>query len=222
MIGGDRLREHFYEGRRPVSDRQAAPRGGRKLRSDTLRNRRRLFEAVRELAREAPDELTMQAVASRAEIGPATAYRYYSSLEEVLAAYVLSVVQELNEFTTESTAQGRPLFDAAVDKWLDLLVEHGPALVQLRSRRGYLERLHNGNEIIETMRNAWSEPVLALLGDLELPTKMLEHALFLNNMIYDPREVLDLMNETSLSRREIVTRLTEAFCGALRGWARVG
>ncbi|WP_218148101.1 TetR/AcrR family transcriptional regulator [Lentzea xinjiangensis] len=192
------------------------------MRSDTRRNRRRLLEAVGELAREAPDELTMQAVAARAEIGPATAYRYFSSMEEVLAAYVLSVVEELSDFTSTSTAQGRPLFDAVVDKWVDLLAQHGPALVQLRSRRGYLERLHDGNEIIATMRDAWSEPVRGLLDDIGLPHEMLEDALFLNNMIFDPREVQDLLQERRLSRREVITRLTEAYCGALRGWARVG
>jgi AcrR family transcriptional regulator len=205
-----------------VSDLQPAPGGGRKLRSDTRRNRRRLLEAVGELAREAPDELTMPAVASRAEIGPATAYRYFSSMEELLAAYVFSVVEQLSDFTAASTAQGRPLFDSVVDKWVDLLVAHGPALVQLRSRRGYLERLHSGNEIIAAMRDAWSEPVRGLLHDIGLRDDMLEYALFLNNMIFDPREVLDLLHEGDLPRREVIIRLTEAYSGALRGWARVG
>jgi AcrR family transcriptional regulator len=206
-----------------VTDRQAAPRGERKLRSDTRRNRRRLLEAVGELAREAPPgQLTMQAVASRAEIGPATAYRYYSSMEDVLAAYVLSVVEELRDFSATSTAEGRPLFDAVVDKWVDLLAEHGPAMVELRSRRGFLERLHNGNEIIGALRDAWSGPVRGLLDDLGLPGEMIEYALFINNMMYDPREIQDLLQETGLSRREVITRLTEAYLGALRGWARAG
>lgn len=193
-----------------------------KLRSDTRRNRRRLLEAVGELAREAPDQLTMQAVASRAEIGPATAYRYYSSMEEALEAYVLSVVEELREFSTTSAARGRPLFDAVVDKWVDLLTEHGPALVQLRSRRGYLERLHSGNETIAATRDAWSEPVRGLLDDIGAPADMLEYALFLSNIIFDPREIQDLLRETDLSRREVVARLSEAYFGALRGWARAG
>lgn len=205
-----------------MTDQQAAPRGGRKLRSDTRRNRRRLLEAVGELAREAPDALTMQAVASRAEIGPATAYRYYSSMDDVLAAYVLSVVEELHDFSTASTAQGRPLFDTVVEKWVDLLAEHGPALVQLRSRRGYLERLHNGNEIIAAMHAAWRGPVRGLLDDIGLAEDMLEYALFLSNMIFDPREVQDLLRETGLSRRQVITRLTEAYRGALRGWAQAG
>ncbi|GII96817.1 TetR family transcriptional regulator [Sinosporangium siamense] len=206
----------------PVTDQQGAPRAEGKLRSDTRRNRRRLLEAVGELAREAPDQLTMQAVASRAEIGPATAYRYYSTVDDVLAAYVLSVVEELRDFSAASTAEGQPLFDSVVDKWVDLLTEHGPALVQLRSRRGYLERLHNGNEIIVAMRDAWCRPVRGLLDDIGLPDEIIEYALFLNNMMYDPREIQDLLQQTDLSRREVITRLTEAYRSALRGWARAG
>ncbi|MZG17570.1 TetR/AcrR family transcriptional regulator, partial [Streptomyces sp. SID5914] len=49
-----------------------------------------------------------------------------------------------------------------------------------------------------------------------------EHALFLSNMLFDPREIQDLLRETGLSRREVVARLTEAYCGALRGWVRAG
>lgn len=205
-----------------MTDQHASGSGGRQPRSDTRRNRRRLLKAVGELAREAPDQLTMQAVASRAEVGPATAYRYYSSLDEVLAAYVLSVVEELRDFSAASTAQGRPLFDSVVNKWVDLLAEHGPALVQLRSRRGYLERLHDGNEIMIALRDAWSRPVEGLLDDIGLPDKMIEYAVFLANMMFDPREIQDLLQETDLSRPEVITRLTEAYGGALRGWARAG
>ncbi|MGN9784910.1 TetR/AcrR family transcriptional regulator [Nonomuraea sp. ZG12] len=205
-----------------MTDQQAAPNGGHKLRSDTRRNRRRLLKAVGELAREAPGQLTMQAVASRAEIGPATAYRYYSSMDDVLAAYVLSVVEELRDFSARSTAEGRPLFDSVVDKWVDLLAEHGPALVQLRSRQGYLERLNDGDAIITAVRDAWNEPVKGLLDDIGLPNEMIEYALFLCNMMFDPREIQDLLQVTDLSRREVITRLTEAYSGALRGWARAG
>jgi AcrR family transcriptional regulator len=201
---------------------QPAPRDERRLRSDTRRNRRRLLEAVGEIAREAPDQLTMKDVANRAEIGPATAYRYFSTMDDVLAAYVLGVVEELRDFSVTSSAAGRPLFDAVVDRWVDLLAEHGPAMVQLRSRRGFLERLHDGNETIVAVRAAWGRPVEGLLADLGLPAQMLEHALFLSNMMFDPREIHDLLQETGMSRGEITTRLTEAYLGALRGWARAG
>ncbi|WP_329472433.1 hypothetical protein OIE75_27805 [Streptomyces sp. NBC_01723] len=109
-----------------------------------------------------------------------------------------------------------------MDTWVDLLAEHGPALVRLGSRRGYLERLRDGDEIVVALRDAWREPVRGLLGDIGLPDAPLEHALFLSNMIFDPREIRDLLRETGPSRREVVARLTEAYCGTPRGWVRAG
>lgn len=193
---------------------------GSRLRSDTRRNRRRLLEAVGEIAREAPEQLTMQVIASRAEIGAATAYRYYSTIDDVLAAYLLSVIEQLQDFSTTAAGEGRAHFDVVVDRWVELLAEHAPAMVQLRSRRGFLERLYSGDETIAAVRDAWSRPVSGLLAELDLPPGMLDYALFLANMMFDPREIQDLLQQTDLSEREATRRLTEAYLGALRGWAR--
>lgn len=192
---------------------------GRPLRKDTKRNQRRLMEAVSELAREEPGKLTMQAIADRAEIGTATAYRYYPTLDAVLSAYVLSTVEQLRRFCEESPLEGRELFDALLTKWLELLDEHGPVMVHLRSRRGFLERLHAGNDVIQSVASSLTRPLLGLLDDLELPRDQIENALFLWNIIFDPREIHDLRIETGLPREAIASRLTAAYIGALRGWA---
>lgn len=94
---------------------------------------------------------------------------------------------------------------------------------KLRSRRGFLERLHDGDEtIVMVCGRPGDVPSRGVLADLGLPAQMLEHALFLNNMMYDPREIHDLLHEAGMSRREVTTHLTEAYLGALRGWARAG
>lgn len=177
------------------------------------------MEAVGQIAREAPDELTMQAIAARAEIGAATAYRYYSTMDDVLASYSLGVIEELNSFAAESSLSGRELFDAVLAKWMELLEEHGAALVHLRSRRGFLERLHGGDEAITAVAGAWRSAVRGLLDELGLPSEHLEYALFLSNIIFDPREINDLRTETALSARAVASRLTAAYIGALRGWS---
>src|SRR5687768_4920444 len=115
---------------------------GEHTRSDSRRNQHRMMQAVGDLAREAPDDLTMQAIAARAEVGPATAYRYYSGVDEVVATYTLRVAEELRTFSEESTAVGAALFDAVLTKWTELLDQHGPVMVRLRSHRGFLERLN--------------------------------------------------------------------------------
>lgn len=180
-----------------------------------------MMEAVGDLAREATDDLTMQAIAARAEVGPATAYRYYSNVDEVLATYTLRVVEELRSFSEASTAQGRDRFDAVLTMWTELLDEHGPVMVRLRSHRGFLERLGAGDPIIATWVAAWTEPVTALLADCGLPREQLRDALFLCNIVFDPREIGDLRTESDLSLDVIRARLTSAYLGALRGWNEV-
>lgn len=180
-----------------------------------------MMEAVGALAREAPDDLTMQAIAARAELGTATVYRYYSNIEEVLATYTLRVVEELRDFSEETNAKGRDLFDAVLAKWTELLEQHGPVMVRLRSHRGFLERLAAGNPIVTTWVEAWTEPVTALLADGGLPREQLRYALFLCNIIFDPREIGDLRSETELSVDAIKALLTSAYLGALRGWNEV-
>lgn len=180
------------------------------------------MEAVGQIAREAPDELTMQAIAARAEIGAATAYRYFSTIDDVLATYTLRVAEELDGFSGESALEGRKLFDAVVAKWMELVDEHGAVMVRLRSRRGYLERLHAGDKTIRTMQSAWTRPVRELLDELGLPSREIEHALFLWNIIFDPREINDLLTEAGLTPSAVAARLTSAYIGALRGWSPAG
>lgn len=179
------------------------------------------MEAVGEIARETPDQLTMQVIAARAEIGTATAYRYFSTVDDVLAAYVLGVIDDLAAFSADSPLEGRKLFAAVLDKWIALLEHHGTTIVQLRSRRGFLARLHTGDQNILGVQRAWERPVTGLLADLDITSITLDHALFLLNILFDPREINDLRTEEKLPPRKVAARLTEAYIGALRGWSTV-
>lgn len=161
----------------------------------------------------------MQTIAERAEIGLATAYRYYSTMSDVLAAYQQGTVRELREFSENCELEGRELFDAVLHRWLALLDEHGAAMVQLRSRRGFLERMHNDDEVIRLVTEAWRRPVLGFLADRQLSPDILEYALFLANILFDPREIDDLRTEAKLAPDEIARRLTAVYAGALAGWA---
>jgi AcrR family transcriptional regulator len=192
------------------------------LRSDTRRNLRRLLEAAGELAREAPDKLTMQNIAARAEIGPATAYRYYSTVEDVLEAYVHGVLEQLREFSDECSLEGRELFLAILRRWMELLDEHGPAIVQLRSRRGFLERLAAENRIITDIFDAWRRPVSQLLDELGVGQGQLKYAMFLKNIMFDAREISDLRQNTDLGDDGVADHLVTSYIGAVRGWATAG
>lgn len=160
----------------------------------------------------------MQLIAARAEIAPATAYRYYSTVDDLLRAYMSQIVGDLRDFSHASTSTGPELFDAVAEHWVDLILVHGPVMVQLRSRRGFIERLRADDEVIVTTREAWQRPIKQLLREMGLSPRLLPHALFVLNLMFDPREVLDLKETVGMSRALLLRRLRGAYRGALRGW----
>jgi AcrR family transcriptional regulator len=190
------------------------------MRSDTRRNQRRLLEAASEIVRESPDDVTMQKIAARAEIAVATAYRYFSSVDELLAAYMVNVIGQLQEYCDHATGQGQALFEDVVGEWIRLVEVHGRALVQLRSRRGFLERLRSEDVLITAVAGVWRRPVRQLLRDLGRSDAELPYALFLYNMIFDPREILDLTAGSGWAASDVQARLTGCYLGALGAWPR--
>jgi AcrR family transcriptional regulator len=188
------------------------------LRSDTRRNIQSLLKAVAEEVEENHQGISLQSVAARAEVGTTTAYRYFSSLDELLRAYMTQILESLHEFSDGSDLEGVMLFHTVMRRWVDLVLEHGPVMVQLRSRSGFLERLDQGDPVIEISRRSWERPLTGLLAELNLPPDYLRRALFLCNVLSDPREILDLYNTDKLTPDEIADRLTAFLTGALSGW----
>ena len=79
-----------------------------------------------------------------------------------------------------------------------------------------LERLREGDPVIQTVRDAWERPVRAVLRSKGIGDEHFDHALFLYNQIYDPREVLDLVAE-GMTMAEAMRFLTQVYYGALDG-----
>jgi hypothetical protein len=61
-----------------------------------------------------------------------------------------------------------------------------------------------------------------VLNDLALPDTLLTVAQFLHQAMFDPREIIDLTKTAGLPDEQVVRRLSDAFYGALRGWAFSG
>lgn len=192
------------------------------MRSDTRRNIQSLLKAVAEEVEENHQGISLQSVAARAEVGTTTAYRYFSSLDELLRAYMAQILETLHDFSDNCDQQGVSLFHAVMRRWVDLVLEHGRVMVQLRSRSGFLERLDRGDPVIDVSRRSWERPLAALLADLQLPPDRLRQALFLCNVLSDPREILDLYNTDKLTPDQIADRLTAFLAGALGEWGASG
>ncbi|MFJ6538414.1 TetR/AcrR family transcriptional regulator [Paenarthrobacter sp. NPDC091711] len=157
----------------------------------------------------------MQSVAARAEVGVTSAYRYFPSLDELLKAYMVRILKSLEDFSVGSELRGPALFIAVMNRWVELVLEHGRVMVQLRSRAGFLERLDGGDSVIAVSKAIWERPLRELIDDLRLPPEMLRQALFICNALSDPREILDLRMSEGLSAQQISQRISGAVGGAL-------
>jgi len=163
----------------------------------------------------------MPLVAERAGLGVATAYRYFPSLEDLYLAYQHSVIVQLRNYSHDCTKTGVALFEDVVAEWARLLRTCGAAMVQLRSKRGFLTRIRENDELINAVRDTWERPIRGVMRHHDVPDEHFDHALFLYNMMFDPREIIDLV-DTGLTERDAIRRLTQAYYGAVRGWAQAG
>lgn len=188
------------------------------MRADSERNRQQLIDAAGEVLMVARGQVSLSTIAKHAGLAPATAYRHFASLDDLLAAYLRGVVQKLNEYAAKLDLGGSELLEAICRHWIDLVLVHGPAMVRMRSREGYLQRLHAGTDYVVTQRQTFDRAIRETLAEWELPD-LGDRGLLLWNVLFDPREILDLLNTTGMSKFEIGDHMVAAFEGALYGWS---
>lgn len=187
------------------------------MRSDTQRNRRQLVRAAGQLFAARRGPISMSDIAKHAEISTATAYRHFASVEDVLAEYRFGVGEKLRDFSLKQESSGIALLEAVSRKWVELVVRHGGAMLYTRSGEGYLARLRQGAYYISVQADALERPLRETCEELGLEP-MGDEAMFLWNILFDPREILDLINTVGLNKDQATTRLVSALKGALTGW----
>ena len=187
------------------------------MRSDTERNRRQLIKAAARLFESSPTQVSLADIAKQAEVSTATAYRHFSSIQEILHAFRSQVGSELCEFSARQTTTGMVKLEAVSRYWVSLVLEHGGAMAQMRSHRGYLERLREGTGYLAPQAEALAEPLRQTTEELGLGD-LGDEALYLWNTLFDPRDILDLI-KSGRTEDETATRLVSALRGALIGWS---
>lgn len=192
--------------------------GSRAFRKDAAANRQRLLDAAGQMLRTEPEQASMPRIAKLAGVGTATAYRYFPTLDNLLNSYLYGVVVQLRDYSHDRPTTGPRLFDDVLGEWLRLVGSYGPAMVQLRSRRGLLERLHDRDPVITAVRDAWERPIRALMRSEGVSDHHFEAALLLYNALFDPREVLDLLH-SGMKTDDVKRNLTSTYKAALRGWS---
>nr|WP_170067957.1 TetR/AcrR family transcriptional regulator [Lentzea guizhouensis] len=181
-----------------------------------------MLDAATHVLRDEPATATMQSIAQKASLSQATAYRHFPSVEALVVAYHEDVMASLVEHGERSRKTGKELFEHQVSCWVRMQGVHGPVIVRFWSQRGFLERLRTSDAAAALSCRAWDRAVRGVLIELELPDPLLPVGRFLLNALFDPREILDLKKAAGLPDEQVVRRLSDAFYGALSGWARSG
>jgi AcrR family transcriptional regulator len=188
------------------------------VRSDTERNRQLLMDAAETLMAETTESVTMRQIASAAGVSAATAYRYFGSVNGLVEAFRSQAIEGVVEFSNSCEEQGIALLDAVCCRWVQVVTEHGKAMSHTRSRIGYLSRLGDGAPDLMMQQAAMRRPLAEACSELGLPD-LGDMALFVWNQIFDPRDVLDLMDVHGWSSSQVSARLLSTLIGALRGSA---
>lgn len=187
------------------------------MRSDTERNRRRLIKAAAYLVARKGSSVRMIDVAERAEVSTATAYRHFGSVDEILAQFRFDVGQRLLDFSTKCEDHGLEKLQAICEHWVRLVVKHGGAMVHTRSDQGYLARLRASTQYLTVQADALLPAITDAAEELGIQDPG-DEALFIWNLLFDPREIFDLLRTVGMTEEQAGRRLFAAFCGAMVGW----
>ncbi|ORM71264.1 TetR family transcriptional regulator [Pantoea rwandensis] len=188
------------------------------MRSDTERNRKNLIQAGARLFERSESPISLTEIAAEAGVSVATAYRQFTSVEEVLNAYRQEVGQLLLDYSIGQRCSGLEKLESVSRYWVKLVRERGAAMVPMRNRRGYLERLWEGAEYLQVQADALRPALRESMDEMDLPD-IGDKAIFLWNILFDPREIFDLLNTVGLTEKQVGTQLMAVLVGGLRGFA---
>lgn len=187
------------------------------MRSDTKRNRRELVEAAGALFASKRGPINMADIAKHANISTATAYRHFASVDDVLAEFNYSVGHKLLVYSLEQTSSGLTLLEAVSAQWVALVLKHGRGMPYSRSGEGYIARLRQATFYLTVQAEALARPLSEACTELDIEASG-EEAMFLWNLFFDPREIVDLVDTAGFSQQQTTSRLLAALRGALVGW----
>ena len=101
------------------------------MRADARRNRDKLIAAAKDLFAETGSDVSLDAVARRAGVGPGTLYRHFPTRDALVEAAYRSEVAELSAAADDLLASCPP--DVALAEWMDRFVAYAAAKRGMRA-----------------------------------------------------------------------------------------
>ena len=191
-------------------------------RADAQDNRRRLIAAVgRLLARQGT--LTITEVAAEAGVSRSTTYRNFSTPEAAIEAFIDDFLTDFESAVADIDPSSEDPLERLTTlcvAWGELVDARSHALVHVRSTEGFLSRVRQGDPIIGRIYRIIRTAVDDVMADGGLGNVDPDYAVFLWNLLLDPRELLDLAQHNDQSIPEATAKLTADYLRLLGAGAR--
>jgi AcrR family transcriptional regulator len=184
----------------------------RALRRDALHTREVLLGAAGRIIAAQGQAFGLPDVAREAGLGMATVYRHFADVPQLLEEYQALVIRDLTSAlrAVPRDVDARQRFRLMCGRWVDKVGEWGPAAVRIRSHRGVLERLRQGDPRIADLY-ATLEPVIrAMIAEGQIPEQPLDYAVLMWATVLDERLILELRQTLQLTSQQTADRLAAA------------
>ncbi len=181
-------------------------------RVDARDNRRRLLDATGELLA-TRSAFSLTDLASSAGVSRATTYRNFTTTAEAITAFISEFLGEFEEAVSEN-GQVTASIEELCAAWGVLVERRSAALVHVRSTEGFLARVRQDDPVIGRIYRLVRGALEQDPAGSRLASSDLDYAVFLWNLLLDPRELIDLAEHNNLSVADATLRLTLEF----RAW----
>ncbi|WP_158887252.1 TetR/AcrR family transcriptional regulator [Amycolatopsis anabasis] len=187
-------------------------------RSDARQNRAALLRASGELLAESGPGFSLNAIAHRAGVGTATAYRHFAGAREVVEAYLDGLTGDLLT-ALDAVPPGDPLvrLRRMCAIWVAKAADWGVAVAAVRSARGFLARLDEGDAFIVALHQRLAAVLTECVRAGHLPRQEMRYAVLTWITLFDERVVTDLVASNGWSPDRVARRLTTTL---LRAYGR--
>jgi AcrR family transcriptional regulator len=196
---------------------QARP-AARPLRRDAQEHRDALLGAVGALLAEQGPGFSLSEVAQRAGVSNATAYRHFCDAADAITGYSDQTTRALLAAFDALRPAADPLTGIRdlCQEWVRQAAGWGPAAVYLRSPRGFLARLADGDPFITGLYERLERLLRSAIRAGVLPRQDVRYAVLIWVTIFDERVVVDLVGDLGLGPRPAARRMTGTLLAALR------
>jgi AcrR family transcriptional regulator len=156
--------------------------------------------------------------AQRAGVSPATAYRHFSDAADAIGCYADQLTSGLLAAFDGLRPAEDPLtaIRDACQVWVQQAAGWGPAAVYLRSPRGFLARLADGDPFITGLYGRLEDLLRAAIQAGALPRQDLRYAVLIWVTIFDERVVVDLIGDLGLTPSQAAREMTGSLLAALQ------